>query len=1826
MRSTEHLSKSASSSKAGFVALLGGLFGSNGTSAPSAGGSRASARTPSRRPQCAVAITALSLAIFACSASSALAATPEAPETGKANPATITATTATLEDGVLNPHATGEVGEYEYRFKVSATECEGESSTAPGVSAGSEKEAVPPVELTNLQPNATYTFCLIERNLAEEYSPASTPAHFKTKPAPPAILSESAPAPKATEATLHATINPENQATKYQFEYSTKETKGALEAPIVKVPATQGTIAAAFEEHEVEAPTEVLLPGTVYYYRVTAENAKGEKATPGKVESFLTGPPETPVEAKVKADSTTATSVEVEGVLNPVKVGEPGSTYEFLYKEGSECEGGNAASESSQGNAKEHVSQKIGGLKPNVEYTFCLLATNAAGEKTSATAEPVTFSAHAGAPVISEGSATATNITETTATITAKVNPEGLETHVYVEYGNGQDTAPLNIGAVVGEQEVSFALKGLTANTSYPFHVVAFSGEGNGESKVETEPKNFSTLAPPLAHGQEPWFHLSSGARPSYLKSGVGKDEQQEIAVYATSGQWFVKPLTSSFSLATVVPYDATEAELTKVLEVVYGPGNAKAEEGKHDTAAVHSWVITFTGERADQPVPPVKTGSIGGIFGLEELKGGTKNGQTVEGERAIEVNALTEGKPDGELIATTVNVGDATASECQEVAAGTGKYTESKCETEGSGAEAKYEKQPVQITDTLPHGLQAVSAQVIGDTTGNDSHSDGTCTLASAQQVTCTVEESMVPFKQVEVRVGVVVQGAAKECLPSEPKACEENQIGITGGGARSVQISRPVTINQAPTPFGVQDLEQTPEEAGGAPDTQAGSHPFQFTTTFVLNQTAGTVRGTVGAETDETQPVAQAKDLSLRLPPGLIGNPDPFKQCTLAQFNARPVACPPDTVLGVSAVTVDEPGVLGLFTRTVPLFNLEPQTGEPARFGFLPTKETPVFLDTKVRTGEGYGVVVDVPNITQEIGFVASTTTFWGVPGAAAHDNERGVNCLVAGGEAQAPCQPLEAVSPPPFLQLPGSCTNEPLHTEVLADSWDAPSDVVPFGSPMPQLDGCNQLPFHASIKVTPDVEEASKPSGLNVDVHVPQEEALNAEGFAPTELRNITVELPAGVHLNPSASDGLQACSEGLAGYLAGESSPPEDLRFTATIPGGDYSEALREPGVNVCPNASKVATVTVHSPLLPNPVNGFVYLASQEQNPFSSVFAMYILAEDPVSGTVVKLAGEVSLCKAPGEDPLNGKGEEIPNVTCQELGQIVSTFKANPQLPFEDAEIHFFGGERAPLATPARCGSYTTNATFEPWSAEPSDAAALALHESSTFKISTGAGDAGDPPGTGCPGASLPFSPSLTGGALNVNAGAFSPFTATFTRQSGEQNMQSVEVHLPPGMSGDLSNVEQCPEPQANEGKCGPNSLIGETTVSVGVGGEPYTVSGGKFYLTGPYNGSGGCTPAPTNPGCAPFGVTFVVPAKAGPFDLANTQHNRPACDCVLVRGKIEVNPETAAITLRSNPPGTPGSIPTQIEGIPLEIQHINGTTTRGNFQFNPTNCSKLEATGTIDSSEGATDNVSEPFQVTNCAALKFEPKVAISTQGKTSKSNGASLTYKLTYPNVPQGTDADIHYVKVELPKALPSRLTTLQKACTQAQFKANPAGCPSASLIGHAKAVVPNIPVPLEGPVYFVSNGGEAFPNLVIVLQGYNVRIDLIGDTFISKSGITSTTFKTVPDNPVYSFEINLPEGPYSALAANGNLCRLTTTKIVKKKVKVKVHGKTKTVTRKVKEQVSAALQMPNEYIAQNGAVVKKTVPISVTGCGKAKPAKKVKKKKKGKGSKKGKK
>jgi hypothetical protein len=1009
----------------------------------------------------------------------------------------------------------------------------------------------------------------------------------------------------------------------------------------------------------------------------------------------------------------------------------------------------------------------------------------------------------------------------------------------------------------------------------------------------------------------------------------------------------------------------------------------------------------------------------------------------------------------------------------------------------------------PVKIHMSLPAGVTPVGVHVGGGgaAVAQQFGKLMACSV-EGQAVGCTYSFPLLAYERLLVAVDVKVAPGAGEGV---------SEASVTGGGAPPVLWRHALALGDTPPGYGAEKYELSPEEEGGAPDTQAGSHPFQLTSTLTFTTKDEPVSIGPNEIMPEIKPIEQTKDLRFNIPPGLVGNPTPLPQCPLSVFLSKngelantATACPSDTAVGVASSIVKkiEPAERTPYAGTLPLYSLEPSVGEPARFGFQVPFVGAVILDTSVRTGGDYGVVVTVPDIFNHAFFVGSQVTFWGVPADPRHETTRG-ECLVhlgftSSGLGEEHCPVQE--KPQPFLDLPTSCTG-PLRSSVEGDPWEeaghfsAPKEYV-FANMVGEtygMDGCNRLNFEPSVSLTPDGQEAATPTGLTVDAHVPQEASLNPTGLAESTVRNTTVTLPAGVAINPGGADGLQACSLAQVG--------------------------LESASEQSCPESSKIGTVEIHTPLLPNPLTGAAYLAQQNVNPFGSLVAMYLAVKDPVSGVIVKLAGEVK------PDPVSG--------------QLVSTFLNTPQLPFEDLKLHFFGGSRAPLGTPALCGSYTTTAALNPWSGTP------AVDSDSVFEITSG------PNHTPCSNPLL-FSPELTTGSLNIQAGAFTPFTMTMSREDGNQNLDAIKLQMPPGLLGEISKVKLCDEANANAGSCGPDSLIGETVVSVGLGGNPFTVKGGRVYITGPYAG-------------APYGLSIVNPAKAGPFDLGQ----------VVVRAKIEVDPSNAAITITSDSTG-PYRIPQIIDGIPLQIKHVSVTITRPEFTFNPTNCAPQQIGGALTSSEGAVSTLHVPFQVTNCAVLGFKPIFSVSTAGKTSRAKGASLNVKLTYPKAPFGSQANIGKVKVDLPKQLPSRLTTLQKACPDSTFNQNPAACPANSRIGTATATTPVLPVHLEGPAYFVSHGGAKFPELIIALSGEGVTVYLRGETFISPAGITSSTFRTIPDVPIGTFELHLPQGPDSALAANGNLC-------------------------------TAKLVMPTTFVGANGMQIKQSTPITATGCGKKK-------------------
>jgi hypothetical protein len=969
----------------------------------------------------------------------------------------------------------------------------------------------------------------------------------------------------------------------------------------------------------------------------------------------------------------------------------------------------------------------------------------------------------------------------------------------------------------------------------------------------------------------------------------------------------------------------------------------------------------------------------------------------------------------------------------------------------------------------------------------------------------------------------------------------------------------------------FGLEKLAVSARSQDGSVDVQAGSHPYSLNTTIELAVNQGDL-----------------KDAKVELPPGLVGNPDATPKCTYQEFAKQEKGeptCANSTAVGVatsylySAVTPESGTPV-----TEPVYNLVPPRGVAAEFGFIVAKDTPVLLTSSVRTGGDYGLTTVVSDVNQAVLALASKVTIWGVPAAKSHNLVRGecerhvigvelpaeeVGRGLSEGEYELETpvhekseegynEEVDQGLPEPTTQSEkkGGCESQggevPLLTNptvcglprvarVGVDSWEEPGVFEDKELSMPEIEGCGALDFTPTIGFQLEKGSGSTSSGLTGDIRVPQESVVSASGLAEGTVRNTTVSLPAGVVVNPSSANGLQACSERQIGYTGqAELNKPGEPgvmtpQFTSYLPGSaaakeavaagkaPASERELQQGMNFCPNASKIANVRVKTPVLEGELEGGMYLASPQnflglpENPFASLLALYLVAEEPKAGVLVKAAGRVT-------------ANEV-------TGQLTASFEQTPALPFSDLHVEFFGGERAPLATPALCGSYQTTALLMPWSS------ASAVERTSNMSVTSGPG------GSGCSSSPLPFKPSLTAYSQNVNAGAFTSLTASMGREDGQQALHDVSVSFPPGVSAVLSGVPLCAEAQANAGSCGAGSLIGEATASAGIGGDPYTVTGGRVYLTEHYDG-------------APFGLSIVTPAVAGPFNLGN----------VIVRAKLEVNPLTAVVTATST-----GEIPHILRGIPLQLRHISVTVNRPSFAINPTNCNPMTATATITGLERAVSLLlTTPFQMGDCAGLRFQPEVQILTKARSSKKGGSSLTFKISYPKGALNTESWFSEAKFVIPKQLPAELRTIQQACLATTFETNRGACPKHSVIGSATVHTELLPEPLTGPVYFVSYGAAKFPDAVIILHGYGLAVELRGETYIH-NGITSATFRNTPDVPFESIEVNLPEGEYSEFGTNLGLGKY--------------------------DFCGHNIKVPTELKAQNGLQINEETQTTIVGC-----------------------
>jgi hypothetical protein len=1077
-----------------------------------------------------------------------------------------------------------------------------------------------------------------------------------------------------------------------------------------------------------------------------------------------------------------------------------------------------------------------------------------------------------------------------------------------------------------------------------------------------------------------------------------------------------------------------------------------------------------------------------------------------------------------------------------------------------------------VTVTDELPRGVTAIATGVPKQLGGNFPSEPEThlvsgfwdCAIAPGSEensvVICHNDPVNLPSiaggggmpTYIEEFYGGNLQpsvGIAVSIGPAAGEGKRVNRMRVEGGGAaNAVSAVDPMTISSDPPAFGLTHWDGWFSKRDGEFDTTAGSVPYAFTTTFDLNTV---LEEHVSKELKLSG--SETRDFEVELPSGFIGSPRAVPQCTRRQFDEQ--QCAPDTIVGL----VEADTAVGINPYML-VYNLVPPVGLPAQFGFM-FNQIATFIDPKLRTGGDYGVTARINNIPQK-NVIASTVTLWGVPDDPSHEPWR---CFQSGPTTFRACHaggPPELGPHPelkPFLRMPTSCTGS-VWVSASINGWF--ERLASFTEPLTfasrealeeptGLSGCGQLPFTPSVTARPSTSAADSPSGMQFDLHNPQPEVVkpvegeeNGEavtiGGEPAlheaDLKDATVTFPAGLSIDPSSADGLGTCSEAQVGFLGFK-----ELNNTAE-PGVRTPQFT--PGPAECPDSSKLGTVEVDTPLLSHPLPGAVYLARQGENPFGSLLALYIAIDDPTSGVVVKLPGLIEANPA--------------------TGQLTVSVDRDPQVPFEDFKIGLFGGSRAALTTPQTCGSYTTSSSLTPWS---SPEGGLAM-PSDSFEVTEA------PSGGACAASAAqePNAPVLSAGSFTPIGGAYSPFVLRLSRENGSQRLAGLSATLPEGLLGKIAGVEECSqagieaaERRGGEGEgklelaspsCPAGSLVGLAHVGAGAGAPLYVT--GRAYLAGPYRG-------------APFSIVVIAPAVAGPFDLG----------VVVVRNALFIDPVTAQVRVVSDP------LPRIRDGIPFDIRSIEVEVTRPDFTFNPTSCEKMQVTGAAQGEGGAQAAISSPFQVGGCTGLPFKPAFSVSTQAKTSRLGGASLEATIEVPPAAAGSNqagsqANTHSIKVELPKQLSARLTTLQKACTAAVFEANPAACPAASAVGQARVITPILPVALEGPAYFVSYGNSKWPELVLVLQGDGVTVDIHGETFISKTQITSTTFGHVPDAPYTSVSLTLPEGPYSALSPAGDLC-------------------------------GSKLVMPTLFTGQNGAVFRQSTQINVLGCATAKTKAKTK-------------
>ncbi len=986
----------------------------------------------------------------------------------------------------------------------------------------------------------------------------------------------------------------------------------------------------------------------------------------------------------------------------------------------------------------------------------------------------------------------------------------------------------------------------------------------------------------------------------------------------------------------------------------------------------------------------------------------------------------------------------------------------------------------PVKIVDKLPAGMEAL--EVEGEAGEESEFGPVDCSIESPSEISCDFESKLPPYQSIEVETTVNLTG-------SPPVAGAPGTVTVSGGGASSAGATQTVNVSPEPTPFGIEYFSARAEEEGGTLSTQAGSHPFQLTTSIQLNSG----RMTPGARRKDSiieQP-AQPRNLRFPLPAGLVGNAAAVPQCRMVDFLSfggdEASNCSPANAVGVASVLISEnfpEASVGFVRKTVPIFNLVPAQGEPARFGFS-VFTNPVLIDTAVDPADGYRITAKVSNTTQLVAFLSSSVTLWGTPADTGHDSSRGWACF---NQGPGSCERPSVLGEAPLLRQPVSCDG-PLDFSVDLEPWNVPlgSQIESASSPTEGMHGCNQVPFDPSIAAAATSKLAENPSGFDFQLEMPNFGLLKKEAVAEGQAKKVEVTLPEGMTINPSQAEGLAVCSP------------------------GDYQRERFDsaPGAG-CPDASKIGEVQISTPLLKEEARGSLFIAKPYDNPFGSLIALYMVAKIPERGVLIKQAGKV-----------------VPD---PKTGQLVTTFDDLPQLPFSTFKLHFREGGRAPLVTPPTCGEHEVVARFTPWSATDPDNPLPSEIVTRTSSFTTERGVDGG----ACPAGNPPFRPGFEAGSVNPAAGHYSPFYMRLTRKDGDQDLTKFSSVLPEGALAKLAGVTQCPQAAVEAAKakqgvdekaspsCPASSRIGRTSVGAGVG-SILTYVPGQLYLGGPYHGS-------------TLSVVSITPAVAGPFDLGT----------VVVQEGLKLDPATGEVHVDGN---ASDPIPHILQGVPLKVRDLRVYVDRDQFTTTPTSCDPMATRAALfgsgldvfSSADDVPTDLSARYQAASCERLGFKPRLKLKLSAKRS-TRGANPALRAVLR--PRLGDANPDRIQVALPGSELLEQSHIRTICTRVQFAAGAgfgSSCPKGSVYGHVKAWTPLLDEPLEGPVYLRSSNHE-LPDMVLALGGL-VNIESVG-RIDSINGRIRSTFENVPDAPLSKVVLSMQGGRKGLLVNSTDICR----------------------------------------------------------------------------------